>query len=125
MNEILLALGATAIIRKYLENLLKRTMIFFNRTFDSDRDPESPDFCQIENSAGTWCSMIIRFFELNPFSSVASGVHCWQIDHNSELVPVKYPLLKWAQLKFDGRLRGMGRQERQRIEKILNGSDEK
>lgn len=108
------------LLKKEITNLYKSWSVFQTRPFDEDRDPSSPDSCQVYNDAtGEWNDILIARYSFS-FDKNKRGVFVFhpidgQLGADKEWAAERIPLLIWA----DMRKRQMPKPLGSDLEKVL------
>ncbi|AFY38084.1 hypothetical protein Lepto7376_1751 [[Leptolyngbya] sp. PCC 7376] len=108
------------LLKKEIVNLYKSWSVFQTRPFDEDRDPSTPDSCQIYNTAtGEWNDIFIARYSFS-LDKNNRGVFVFhpvdgKLGADKDWAAERIPLLVWA----DMRKRQMPKPLDSDLEKIL------
>lgn len=88
-----------ALFKNEISNLYKSWTIYNARPFDADRDPNTPDRCQLHSAAtGNWSNILIEryCFSLNQNEA---GVYIRHLLPDGKTSAERIPLLAWAGMR--------------------------
>jgi hypothetical protein len=114
------AVGAVilAMFKDETINGVKALRVFHARPFDKDRDPDTPDRCQLFNEAtGEWDDIIILKYKFS-FNPDIRGAYIAHLLGETYMAKEKIPLVKWV----DMRKRHMPEEIKDKYKSILNTS---
>ena len=92
------------LLKKEFINLYKSWSVFQTRPFDEDRDPNSPDSCQVyDNATGQWNDILIARYSFS-FDKNKRGVFVFhpidgELGIGKEWSAERIPLLIWADME--------------------------
>lgn len=103
LGTLLLPLVAV-LLKSEIANAYKSWTVFNSRSFDEDRDPDTPDSCQVYNSAtGQWNDvLIVRYgFALNKNKRGVFVLHPvdGKLGSGKEWAAERISLLAWADMR--------------------------
>lgn len=94
LNTLILPLLA-ALFKREISNLYTTWTLYKNRQFDQDGDPNTPEFCQLYNSAtGGWADIKIERY-LFSFDQNKAGVYILHLLPDGKTAAERIPFLVW------------------------------
>jgi hypothetical protein len=101
ISTLLLSIVA-AMFKRELTNLYQSWSIYNSRPFDQDRQPDTPDHCQLYNpSTGGWEDILIEKYQFS-FKQDERGVFiCHQVTdgQTTRLSRERIPFDEWAKMR--------------------------
>lgn len=94
LGTVLLPLLA-ALFKNEISSLYRTWVLYKNRDFDADRDPNTPEFCQLHNpGTGSWSDIQIQryCFSLNQNKS---GVYIRHLLADGKTAEERIPFVVW------------------------------
>ena len=92
------------LLKSEITNIYKSWTVFHARAFDKDRDPNTPDSCQILNGAtGQWGEILIERYSFSWDKNKRGVFVLHPVDNklglNKEWAAERIPLLVWADMR--------------------------
>ncbi|MEY2978175.1 MAG: hypothetical protein ACO3NK_02150 [Prochlorotrichaceae cyanobacterium] len=98
LGSIVLPLLA-GLFKNEISNLYKAWTVYKSRPFDADRDPNTPDRCQLQSAAtGEWSDITIEKYCFSLNSDVA-GVYITHQLPDGKTASERIPLTVWAGMR--------------------------
>ena len=96
---VILVPALTAIFKKEMGAFLTAWDVYRSRSFDADRDPNTPDRCQLQVGAtGEWKDILIERYSMS-LNKNKRGVYIRHLLDNGQTAQEKIPLLTWAEMR--------------------------